>query len=76
MSIFRIHFVPGKISRKINENNFQFKGGGSAGCHTLYHLAKRGVKTVLLERCKLTAGTTWHTGGLLWRLRPNDVEIQ
>lgn len=51
-------------------------GGGSAGCHTLYHLAKRGVKGVLLERAKLTAGTTWHTAGLVWRLRPNDVDIQ
>lgn len=51
-------------------------GGGSAGCHTLYHLAKRGVKGVLLERSKLTAGTTWHTAGLVWRLRPNDVDIQ
>ncbi|XP_017094306.2 sarcosine dehydrogenase, mitochondrial [Drosophila bipectinata] len=51
-------------------------GGGSAGCHTLYHLARRGVKAVLLERAQLTAGTTWHTAGLLWRLRPNDVDIQ
>ncbi|XP_013113750.2 sarcosine dehydrogenase, mitochondrial [Stomoxys calcitrans] len=51
-------------------------GGGSAGCHTLYHLAKRGIKAVLLERAKLTAGTTWHTAGLVWRLRPNDVDIQ
>lgn len=51
-------------------------GGGSAGCHTLYHLAKRGVKAVLLERSKLTAGTTWHTAGLVWRLRPNDVDVE
>lgn len=51
-------------------------GGGSAGCHALYHLARRGVKAVLLERAKLTAGTTWHTAGLVWRLRPNDVEIE
>ncbi|ALC38829.1 CG6385 [Drosophila busckii] len=50
-------------------------GGGSAGCHTLYHLAKRGVRAVLLERAQLTAGTTWHTAGLLWRLRPSDVDI-
>lgn len=51
-------------------------GGGSAGCHTAYHLAKRGIKAVLLERAQLTAGTTWHTAGLLWRLRPSDVDIQ
>ena len=24
----------------------------------------------------LILGTTWHTAGLLWRLRPNDTEIQ
>ncbi|XP_055695155.1 sarcosine dehydrogenase, mitochondrial [Lutzomyia longipalpis] len=51
-------------------------GGGSAGCHALYHLTKRGIKAVLLERSKITSGTTWHTAGLVWRLRPNDVEIQ
>lgn len=51
-------------------------GGGSAGCHALYYLAKRGVRAVLLERSKLTSGTTWHTGGLIWRLRPNDVDIE
>lgn len=53
-----------------------FQGGGSAGCNALYHLAKNGVSAILLERAKLTAGTTWHTAGLIWRLRPNDVEMQ
>ncbi|XP_045607468.2 LOW QUALITY PROTEIN: sarcosine dehydrogenase, mitochondrial [Procambarus clarkii] len=52
-------------------------GGGSLGCSTLYHLAKLGItNTVLLESHQLTAGTTWHTAGLLWRLRPSDTEIQ
>lgn len=50
-------------------------GGGSAGCNTLYQLTKRGIRAVLLEKAKLTAGTTWHTSGLVWSLRPNDVEI-
>lgn len=51
-------------------------GGGSLGCNTLYHLAKLGAtNTVLLESHRLTAGTTWHTAGLLWRLRPSDTEI-
>lgn len=49
-------------------------GGGSQGCHTLYQLTKRGVKAVLLERAKLTSGTTWHTAGCVWRLRPNDID--
>ncbi|XP_012253528.2 sarcosine dehydrogenase, mitochondrial [Athalia rosae] len=51
-------------------------GGGSAGCNALYHLAKYGVNAVLLDQAKLTAGTTWHTAGLIWRLRANDVEMQ
>lgn len=55
---------------------FEIPGGGSAGCNTLYQLARRGVRAVLLEKARLTAGTTWHTAGLIWRLRPNDVEIQ
>lgn len=39
-------------------------GGGSLGCQTLYHLAKMGLtNVVLLERDRLTAGTTWHTAG-------------
>ena len=39
-------------------------GGGSLGCQTTYHLAKQGVtNVVLLERDRLTSGTTWHTAG-------------
>ena len=39
-------------------------GGGSVGCSTAYHLAKMGAgKVVLLEKHKLTSGTTWHTAG-------------
>ncbi|XP_067165207.1 sarcosine dehydrogenase, mitochondrial isoform X2 [Apteryx mantelli] len=52
-------------------------GGGSLGCQTAYHLAKMGARGVaLLERDRLTAGTTWHTAGLLWQLRPSDVEVE
>ncbi|XP_032905303.1 sarcosine dehydrogenase, mitochondrial [Amblyraja radiata] len=52
-------------------------GGGSMGCQTLYHLAKMGItNVVLLERDQLTAGTTWHTAGLLWQLRPSDIEVE
>ncbi|XP_077162881.1 sarcosine dehydrogenase, mitochondrial isoform X2 [Paroedura picta] len=52
-------------------------GGGSMGCQTIYHLAKIGVANlVLLERDRLTSGTTWHTAGLLWQLRPSDVEVE
>ncbi|XP_065183725.1 sarcosine dehydrogenase, mitochondrial-like [Sycon ciliatum] len=52
-------------------------GGGAAGCSALYHLTKLGMKNVvLLERSKLTAGTTWHSAGLVWRLRPSDITIE
>lgn len=52
-------------------------GGGSLGCQTVYHLVKMGMtNVVLLERDRLTAGTTWHTAGLLWQLRPSDVEVE
>lgn len=51
-------------------------GGGSIGTSTLYHLRKEGVNAVLLERHQLTAGTTWHSAGMLWRLRPSDADIE
>ncbi|MBK8739475.1 MAG: GcvT family protein [Betaproteobacteria bacterium] len=45
-------------------------GGGIVGCSTAYHLAKLGRKdVVLLERNKLTSGSTWHAAGLVGQLR-------
>jgi sarcosine dehydrogenase len=45
-------------------------GGGIIGCSTAYHLAKLGWKDViLLERHKLTSGSTWHAAGLVGQLR-------
>lgn len=44
-------------------------GGGIVGCSTAYHLAKMGVEVVLLERKKLTSGTTFHAAGLVGQLR-------
>lgn len=41
-------------------------GGSVIGCNVAYHLTKLGCQDVLLlERSKLTAGTTWHTAGLI-----------
>ena len=41
-------------------------GGGVVGVSTLYHLAKKGWKDVILvERKELTSGSTWHAAGLL-----------
>jgi len=45
-------------------------GGGIIGCSTAYHLAKFGCSDVLLlERAKLTSGSTHHAAGLVGQLR-------
>ena len=45
-------------------------GGGIIGASTAYHLAKSGAKDVLLlERHKLTSGTSFHAAGLVGQLR-------
>jgi len=45
-------------------------GGGIAGCSTAYHLADLGWReVVLLERHKLTSGSTFHAAGLVGQLR-------
>lgn len=45
-------------------------GGGVIGCSIAYHLTKLGIADVLLlERKKLTCGTTWHAAGLVTQLR-------
>lgn len=41
-------------------------GGGVIGTSIAYHLGKMGVRdVVLLERDRLTSGTTWHAAGLI-----------
>jgi 4-methylaminobutanoate oxidase (formaldehyde-forming) len=47
-------------------------GGGVIGCSVAYHLAKGGVRDVLLlERDRLGSGTTWHSAGnITWK--PHD----
>lgn len=51
-------------------------GGGSIGMSSVYHLQSLGLQAVLLESSQFTAGTTWHSAGMLWRLRTNDTEIE
>ena len=47
-------------------------GGGVVGCSCAYHLAKFGWKDViLLERDKITSGTTWHAAGLVSQIGPS-----
>jgi 4-methylaminobutanoate oxidase (formaldehyde-forming) len=41
-------------------------GGGVIGCSVAYHLADQGwTDVLLLERDRLTSGTTWHAAGLM-----------
>src|SRR5258705_4303184 len=41
-------------------------GGGIIGCSVAYHLGHLGwTDVVVLERDRLTSGTTWHAAGLM-----------
>ena len=41
-------------------------GGGIIGTSIAYHLSKMGCNdVVVLERDKITSGTTWHAAGLM-----------
>jgi 4-methylaminobutanoate oxidase (formaldehyde-forming) len=40
-------------------------GGGIIGTSTAYHLAQMGEDVLLIERDRLTSGTTWHAAGLM-----------
>jgi glycine/D-amino acid oxidase-like deaminating enzyme/glycine cleavage system aminomethyltransferase T len=47
-------------------------GGGIVGASVAYHLAKLGLRDVIvLEQGRLTCGTTWHAAGLVGQMRPN-----
>ncbi|RXF74226.1 GcvT family protein, partial [Hansschlegelia zhihuaiae] len=46
-------------------------GGGIVGCSTAYHLGKLGHEVLLIERDRLTSGSTWHAAGLVGQLRTN-----
>ncbi len=47
-------------------------GGGIVGCSVAYHLGQMGWSDVLLlERAKLSSGSTWHAAGLVGQLRTN-----
>ena len=52
-------------------------GGGIIGCSTAYHLGKLGwTDTVLLERKKLTSGTTFHAAGLTSRASSRPMKAR
>jgi 4-methylaminobutanoate oxidase (formaldehyde-forming) len=48
-------------------------GGGVIGCSIAYQLARRGKTDVtVLERRRLTEGSTWHAAGLVGQLRSSS----
>lgn len=48
-------------------------GGGVVGASIAYHLARRGKPDVtLIERRRLTEGSTWHAAGLVGQLRSSS----
>lgn len=48
-------------------------GGGIIGLATAYHLCHRGLTdVVVLERCQIASGTTWHAAGLIGSVRPSE----
>ena len=48
-------------------------GGGVIGCSVAYHLSKRGIEdVVLIERQKISSGTSWHAAGILSAMRPSE----
>ncbi|MEM9141293.1 MAG: FAD-dependent oxidoreductase, partial [Pseudomonadota bacterium] len=51
-------------------------GGGIVGCSTAYHLAEMGHEVVLVEKAKLTSGSTWHAAGLVGQLRSSSAITQ
>lgn len=51
-------------------------GGGIIGVSALYHLAKRGIPAVLLERKRLASGTTWHAAGIVGQLRESGAQTE
>lgn len=49
-------------------------GGGIIGTSVLHHLVENGIKdAVLVERHKLTSGTTWHPAGLYATVRGSQA---
>lgn len=52
-------------------------GGGITGCSVAYHLAKHGVKDlVLVDKGELTSGTTFHSVGLVTQFRTSPADMR
>jgi 4-methylaminobutanoate oxidase (formaldehyde-forming) len=52
-------------------------GGGIIGASVAYHLARLGwTDTVVLERSRVSSGTTWHAAGLMTRTRGTHIQTE
>ncbi len=52
-------------------------GGGITGCSVAYHLAKAGLRDVLLlEKAELTSGSTCHAAGLVTQFNPSPTMMR
>ncbi|HEY7195744.1 MAG TPA: FAD-dependent oxidoreductase [Gaiellaceae bacterium] len=52
-------------------------GGGITGCSVAYHLAKAGLRDVLLlEKGELTSGSTCHAAGLVTQFNPSPTMMR
>jgi glycine/D-amino acid oxidase-like deaminating enzyme len=64
--VARPHSTPAASASLPQQARVVVVGGGIIGSSIAYHLAHAGWKdVVLLERDKLTSGTTWHAAGLM-----------
>ena len=51
-------------------------GGGAIGCSIAYHLAKLGLRdVVLVEQFDLTYGSTWHSAGLVGQPTALTIDV-
>ncbi|MER8678266.1 FAD-dependent oxidoreductase [Mesorhizobium sp. M0037] len=61
------------LSKVPSHVEYAIIGGGIIGLSIAYHLTRLGHRDVLLvERDRLTCGTTWHAAGLVTQLRANE----
>jgi 4-methylaminobutanoate oxidase (formaldehyde-forming) len=52
-------------------------GGGIIGASIAFHLARLGwTDTVILERARVSSGTSWHAAGLMTRTRGTHVQTE
>ncbi|XP_070543169.1 dimethylglycine dehydrogenase, mitochondrial-like isoform X2 [Ptychodera flava] len=65
-------YTTGGLQKRVKDDaDTVIIGGGALGTSTAYHLAKAGIKdVVLLEKSELTAGATWHAAGLATYYQP------